>query len=458
VEEIRQELDRHLRGETPVFSVEHRAIAKGGNEIWILERGRVIARDAGGEPERMVGISSDITVRKLSEKELFAVNEQLALTVAELNERRSVMMSMLEDVETTQTAVEGEKLTLTTAVAAMSEGMLLLNRETEILLSNRAAAGFFRTDEGGVTSRDLTEHSWFPLEEIRQTSLVGDGILSLDVRLRESPLQIAHVTSIPIRQENMRNALVTISDVTKERELDSAKDELITVVSHELRTPLAMIKLFIESAEGGVMGVIAGRLQEGLFHAKQNVERLEGLINDLLDFSRLRQQEKKFVVQRMSMTSVVEQIRANYHSLSETRDRHLTILLEVDNPVVMADADGLYRVIANLIDNAFKFTSGGGHIVLAVTDTLTELRVSVEDDGLGVSAQHRDEVFNRFKQVGRTYGPGERGLGLGLAICKEIVEGHGGRIWVEDRSPCGSRFVFTIPREKPPEAAQTVSG
>ncbi|MGA7523880.1 MAG: GAF domain-containing protein [Acidobacteriaceae bacterium] len=241
-------------------------------------------------------------------------------------------------------------------------------------------------------------------------------------------------------------------------EADAAKSSFLSTVSHELRTPLTSVLGFAK--------IIRRRLQERLFplitgddrkvqQAKQQVmenldvvvsegERLTKLIDDVLDLAKIEAGKFTWNMTTVFVPDVIERATAATASLFEARKLRLVRDIEPDLPSITGDQDRLIQVVINLISNAVKFTDSGS-VKCAARMGDGELVVSVKDSGIGIAPADQPKVFEKFKQVGDTLTDKPKGTGLGLPICKEIVEYHGGRIWVESVPGEGSTFSFTLP-------------
>jgi signal transduction histidine kinase/DNA-binding response OmpR family regulator len=241
-------------------------------------------------------------------------------------------------------------------------------------------------------------------------------------------------------------------------EADAAKSSFLSTVSHELRTPLTSVLGFAK--------IIRRRLEERLFplipdddrkvqQTKTQVienlnvvvsegERLTKLIDDVLDLAKIEAGKFSWNMESVSVTDVIERAIAATASLFEAKKLNLVREIEPGLPNVTGDQDRLIQVVINLISNAVKFTDAGS-ITCAARRHTSELMVSVTDQGIGIAPADQSMVFEKFKQVGDTLTDKPKGTGLGLPICKEIVEHHGGRIWVESASGHGSTFSFTLP-------------
>ncbi len=241
-------------------------------------------------------------------------------------------------------------------------------------------------------------------------------------------------------------------------EADAAKSSFLSTVSHELRTPLTSVLGFAK--------IIQRRLEERIFplvpeddkkiaQTKRQVsenlnvvvsegERLTKLIDDVLDLAKIEAGKFTWNMAPVSVSEVIDRAISATSSLFEAKKLELIRKIEPDMPVVTGDSDRLIQVVINLISNAVKFTDAGS-IACSAAMQDGEIVVSVADSGIGIKPEDQPKVFEKFKQVGDTLTDKPKGTGLGLPISKEIVEYHGGRIWVESEIGKGSVFSFSLP-------------
>jgi PAS domain S-box-containing protein len=227
------------------------------------------------------------------------------------------------------------------------------------------------------------------------------------------------------------------------KQTSQIKSELLANVSHELRTPLSSIKGFIETLMETDVKWSKKQQMEFLQAADNETDRLLLLIRDLLDMSRI---ESGKLTQDKRSYSVNEILNSGSKVLSAITAKHrLKIGSVSDLPPVQADKLRIIQVITNLVENAVKFSEEGSQIIIEAKSFENSVIFSVEDSGIGMSPQVIANLFNRFYQAKQVVSGKIRGTGLGLTICKGIVEAHGGKIWVESEEGKGSKFSFSIP-------------
>jgi len=243
----------------------------------------------------------------------------------------------------------------------------------------------------------------------------------------------------------------------KLKELDQLKDSFLSTVSHELRTPLTSIKSFSEILL--TYDEDKETQKEFLNIIKEESDRLTRLINDFLDISKIESGRMQWEPVELSVPEVVKTAINATQALAAKANLEVKTEISPRLPTVMCDKDRLLQVVTNLLSNSIKFTPEGGKIkVKARIRKRSESKgkadmvvVSVTDSGIGIDSKDHEGVFEKFKQVGDTLTDKPKGTGLGLPICKEIIEHFGGKLWVESALGKGSTFLFTLPIAKAAE-------
>jgi signal transduction histidine kinase len=237
-----------------------------------------------------------------------------------------------------------------------------------------------------------------------------------------------------------------------------AKSHFLASMSHELRTPMNAILGFTELIQDEIYGEVPPKIAEALGRIEANGKHLLGLINVVLDLSKIEAGQLKLQPAEYTMSDVVEMVVSNTESLAAEKQLALKVEFEPSLPTGVGDAQRLTQVVLNLVGNAIKFTDEG-EVAIAVAARDGAFEVSVTDTGPGIPEAERQRIFEEFHQADGSITRKKGGTGLGLAISKRLVELHGGRIWVESEPGKGSRFAFTVPvqvgaRPAPSDAAE----
>ncbi|MHC5139767.1 MAG: ATP-binding protein, partial [Planctomycetota bacterium] len=217
------------------------------------------------------------------------------------------------------------------------------------------------------------------------------------------------------------------------KEHDRLKSEFVMTVSHELRTPLTIFKNILSNAMAGVMGKVPPKLLKNLEMADEAIGRLTSIINDFLDVSKLEVGKMKMRPEALCVQEIVGKLVEMIGFVTDAKGIQLDLQMPENDLYINADYEQITRVINNIIENATKFVpENTGKIVVEVEDRGERVGFNIRDNGPGIHGDDKEKVFDRFVQVEKHVGPGKHGTGLGLAICRELIQLHSGRIWIED--------------------------
>lgn len=245
------------------------------------------------------------------------------------------------------------------------------------------------------------------------------------------------------------------------RHLNEMKDDFISIVSHELRTPLTSIKYFAEVMLERIGDIGSERQTKYLKVINEETDRLTRLINDLLDLQKISSGKFKWKMEEVHVDQAILQTIDIFKGGAAARKVNLVTEVQPGIHTIVGDGDKIIQLVANLLSNAIKFTQPGRKVTILADmgsdpDLMTDkrftsyVRVSVVDEGIGISEGNLEKIFEKFQQVEDSFTRREGGTGLGLSISKEIVLHHGGRIWAESTVGVGSSFSFTLPYEEEP--------
>lgn len=278
---------------------------------------------------------------------------------------------------------------------------------------------------------------------------------------------IAQQVALPLKSATLYQELIETNQ--KLERLERLKSEFISIVSHELRTPLTSIKNSLDILMSGRCGEITPATEKFLNMAIRNVQRLSGIINDLLDLSKIEAGKMDFHFAPTDINTVISYVKSALSEVAKSKGLKL-ITNEADNlPEILADSQRLEQVLTNLVSNAIKFTPDGKSITISsrvvkaadikinenfkdIIKNLTGdyVEVSVEDEGIGIESKNLLHAFDKFAQIENSLSRKAGGTGLGLPIAKQLLDAHKGAIWCDSELNKGSKFYFVIPVNKVP--------
>ena len=372
---------------------------------------------------------------------------------------------------------EGEQLyTLRSAdqpyrlmVEQMREGALTLSADGTILYCNDRFAQLVGTGADGIVARSFADFI-APEDQLKLKTMLAAEMFRDDFLLQGSAATVtpAQLSSIALRIDGVRTVAVVVSDLSHERierglrESNRLKDEFLATLSHELRTPLNVIL-------GWTRMLLADHLsQSARQHALQLIDRnalaQAQLVNDLIDMSRMTTGKLTLQMEPLPVVPALEAAIESIRPSAEAKNLTLRTKWPRESACVIADATRLQQVLWNLLSNAVKFTPEGGAISINATDVDGRVRIEVTDTGIGIDPAFLPHVFDRFRQADSGTTRAQGGLGLGLAIVRDLTRLHGGEVEVQSAGVGrGSTFAITLrstieaPREREPSSRKTAS-
>ena len=334
-------------------------------------------------------------------------------------------------------------------IRSIAEGLVVVDSSGKVLMMNPAAEKLLGINKKEKVGKSLTED----LKDEQLVSFIKSAPESENKEIelvspKDETKKTLRASSAVVEDENGQTVGVVsvLSDITKQKELDQFKANFIANVSHELRTPLVSIDKSIALILNNAVGEVTSSQREFLSIAHRNIKRLSLLINDLLDLSKL--EAGRMIIKREpgSIGSIINESLDGVASWAKTKSITLERKIKEDLPQVVMDGNKIIQVINNLVGNAIKFTPNSGRIIIEAKDHgNNEIIVSVHDNGIGINKEDLPKVFDKFYQAGERVSTDIQGTGIGLAIAREIVEVHGGKIWVESEKGEGATFIFTLP-------------
>ena len=328
---------------------------------------------------------------------------------------------------------------------AMYEGVVVIDRDGRIVLVNPALRSMLLmgADAVGKLLIEAVRHA--QLEDLIALSRAEPSEanrLEIELPGLKPRRLLVHAATLPGDDEGL---LIVFVDVTELRRLETLRRDFVANASHELRTPIAAVRSATETLRSGALedARVAARFVDII---ERNAQRLQNLLEDMLELSKLESNEFKLKRERVELASVVPIVLALFRERAEKKKVRLASELAFSPAAVDGDARALEHVLSNLVDNAVKYCPAGARVMVSAAPQGDRIHLVVSDTGPGIPTEHLSRVFERFYRIdaGRSRELG--GTGLGLSIVKHLVEAMRGKVWVESGVGRGSTFVVSLPR------------
>lgn len=382
--------------------------------------------------------------------------------LGELAKAFNIMSIRLQEFEKLNIEeVQAQKSRMESIIKSLNDGLIILDEKGEIILVNSTAKSLIGLNERQLMGRKLRhlvknnevlreiaaslesrekEQEWGSGERHSFLKLVNqEGKISFYAK------DIVKVYSNDESDRKFIGHIITLKDITSFKESDEAKTNFIAVVSHELKTPLSALNMSLMLLRDARFGSLNEEQEKITASMKREVQRLVNMVTELLDLSKVESGkinlEERAVSPRILMEYALAPVEAKFN------DKGIEIVkeYEYDLPDVCVDPEKVSWVLINLMTNAIRYSQEGGKVILSTKKVNQEVEFGVEDFGPGIAKEDLKRVFNKFVQLPTNGKKNKHGLGLGLAISKEVVEAHGGEIAVTSEIGKGSRFFFRVP-------------
>ncbi len=366
----------------------------------------------------------------------------------EIGQLAGNLNTLAEELKKRFDQVTRDKSELETILASMVEGVIVIDNDEQIMLLSEPAHKMLDLRAADIIGRPY----WEVIRNenvnrcLREAFEKGEAIRSELSVLSEDESFFNLQVSPVVQQDGRMNGLIAVfHNITELKKMEKMRREFIANVSHELKTPLTSIKGFAET------------LQEGAVHEEESAHRfldiicrqcsrLENLVNDILSLSQIESNGLSLHVQEVSLNKTINSVVTLYDEKIRDKGHRIEKRLNNDLPLIRADQQMVEQVIANLLENAIKFTPDNGRITIRTEESATHVRLDVSDTGIGVPPEHLPRLFERFYRVDKARSRDLGGTGLGLAIVKHIVQAHSGKVEVHSEVNKGTTFSVFLPK------------
>ncbi|GGI10239.1 two-component system histidine kinase PnpS [Gottfriedia solisilvae] len=364
-------------------------------------------------------------------------------TTTMLSQSMNVLAKNLQEMTTQQ---EMQQDRLNTLIHNIGSSVVLINSRGHVNLINKTYKEIFKVD-----SRSIIGELYYDAFKHKEIVEIVEEIFLKEVKVRKQiilPLSIERkhfeVYGAPIIGINheWKGIVLVFHDISELKKLEQVRKDFFANVSHELKTPITSIKGFTETLLDGAMEN-EELCKNFLSIILTESDRMQSLIQDLLDLSKIEQQNFKLDRNDVSVKLIIEEVQQML--IQKAAEKDIDFALYLKTPLVVnADALRLKQVFINLIDNAIHYTPNGGKVFITASETNEQIVVRVNDTGVGIGKEEISRIFERFYRVDKARSRNSGGTGLGLAIVKHLVEAHKGKIEVESKLGHGTSFIVTL--------------
>jgi PAS domain S-box-containing protein len=420
-------------------------------------------------PHAIVKPITDVTekIRRIAQGEYqqkISVDSRSEL--GELARAFNVMSIKLQEFEKLNIEeVQAQKSRMESIIKSMRDGLIVLDEDKRIILVNESGKHIINQEDSELLGRKLSDFADNEVilelnQAIREkatqpnatTHEEAHNFLRVDDYYGKKAFFTKEIVRVYGREDSFRRFIgyiIILKDITTFKESDEAKSKFVAVVSHELKTPLSALNMSLMLLQNPRLGELSDDQSQIVGSMKQEVQRLVKMVTELLDLARAEsgtiQMDKKLVDPKVLIDYAIAPVQAK---LAE-KNLVLSTNTEVQVDEITIDPEKISWVLINLLTNAIRYSPEGGKVISNIRQMGDFIEFSVRDFGPGITPKDAKRVFNKFVQLSSNGKKNKGGLGLGLAISKEIVEAHGGQIYVESELGSGSRFYFRIPLTEP---------
>jgi PAS domain S-box-containing protein len=335
---------------------------------------------------------------------------------------------------------EQERMRLGAVLEATPDAVLATDHRGRITLANPAAEAVLRGNMEDVLGKPATE--WVTSHEVLELLHAGSELRTAEVAIGAGRALFATATDIRPGGEDQGGRVCVLWDITHFKKVDMLKSEFVSTVSHDLRAPLTLMRGYATMLS--MVGAMNEQQKDFVRKIHESVEQMTQLVDNLLDLGRI-EAGVGLNLEAVNIESVVQDVSGAYQAQAANKRITLSVDLAGGMRPIEADLTLLRQAVANLVDNAIKYTQAGGRVTLRARQHDGRQIISVEDTGVGIAPTDQARLFEKFYRARRSETLREKGSGLGLAIVKSVAEQHGGRVTVESRLGVGSTFTLDLP-------------
>jgi len=399
------------------------------------------------------------------DKELILMNDKLDTKIKELKDAQDSQIRSFRDLQEARKVTQQEKEKTDAIISNFVDPIIVLDNKNAINLVNPAAERVFslsKEDLGKKISKkdNYSMNNFKEILKIEYSTKTAKELKSDDESIEEITLVSGNgeltykVNTAEVLDKNGEHlgTMKIFYNLTREKMIDKLKSEFISVAAHQLRTPLSAIKWSIEMILDGDAGPLNDEQRDMLDKGHKSNERIIGLVNDMLNVSRIEEGRFGYSFEKSNFHEVFDDVSSNLQGKIQMADLKFDVSIPDEVPDVYMDKSKMTMVLQNLLENAVKYTQAHGKLSLALTVEGKFLKIKVKDNGVGIPKDDQVKLFSKFFRASNVIKLQTEGSGLGLFIVKNVIEKHGGNISCVSEEGIGTEFIVTMPiNEESPE-------
>lgn len=360
-------------------------------------------------------------------------------------EVRESSQEVVQSTTTRRSGASGSE-NVSGAFDAMWQGIVLVDESMNVTYANGAAGLLLETPRDELVGNPAAGRFASPeIDEAIRVAVSGGTRRRTSFELKRSEGRtVLRVSVRPIRREDGASAIVVVEDITQQRAAEEARNSFVAQAAHELRTPLTNIRLYVEQAIDASDTELEVRAQ-ALNVINNESQRLERLVQDMLSVAEIESGSMSIHAGEVRLAQLLDTVSGEY--VAQAKDKHIALKFELPPklPVIKGDRDKLSLAVHNIVGNALKYTPEGGKVTVRVSWEQDEVRISVEDSGIGIKDEEQGLIFDKFYRAKDSRIASITGTGLGLTLARDVIRLHGGDIGIKSEVDKGSTFTISLP-------------
>lgn len=399
----------------------------------IIGLGVYVARQITHPLEELVATAQEVTGGNLERRSLIDSSDEVGILSRSFNDMTEHLVDLYD-------AVRGESSQRAAIVESITDGVVVCDPQGRVLVINRTMRDLLDLQNQDMPS-GFNDIPLLPLDEPMQAfggAHVGE-LFTINNRI----VRVASA-AVATDEHTQLGTVYVFQDLTNEVAIDRAKTNFIATISHELRTPLTVLGGSADLLLRGFVGELSQEQRQLIEAMNKHSQSMTRLLNNVITIANLESGTLEFELEPVALRAIVDELEWSYRTSIRAKNLRLEITVPDELPDVIADSHQLRHVLSQLLDNAHRYTQSGMISITAVMEQ-SHVRVDIRDTGPGIDSEVSANLFNRFVRGVEGINSAERGIGLGLAIAKILIERQGGTIWLAETSHQGSTFSFTLP-------------